>query len=51
MSQVRDGWSTTGTGGADQGTVRRANLSLVLRSLREGGNDSTDNDSLQEVAA
>ena len=37
MSQVRDGWSTTGTGGADQGTVRRANLSLVLRSLREGG--------------
>src|SRR6478735_7204148 len=37
MSQVRDGWSTTSTGGADQGTVRRANLSLVLRSLREGG--------------
>lgn len=37
MSQVRDGWSTTATGGADQGTVRRANLSLVLRSLREGG--------------
>ena len=37
MSQVRDGWSATGTGGADQGTVRRANLSLVLRSLREGG--------------
>ena len=37
MSQVRDGWSTAGSGGADQGTVRRANLSLVLRSLREGG--------------
>ena len=37
MSQVRDGWSATSSGGADQGTVRRANLSLVLRSLREGG--------------
>lgn len=37
MTQVRDGWSATSTGGADQGTVRRANLSLVLRSLREGG--------------
>lgn len=37
MSQVRDGWSTTSSGGADQGTVRRANLSLVLRSLREDG--------------
>ena len=37
MSQVRDGWSTTSTGGADQGTVRRTNLALVLRSLRDGG--------------
>ena len=38
MSQVRDGWSTTSsTGGSDQGTVRRANLSLLLRSLREDG--------------
>lgn len=37
MSQVRDGWSSTGNGGADQGTVRRANLSLLLRSLREDG--------------
>lgn len=37
MSQVRDGWPTTGNGGADQGTVRRANLSLLLRSLREDG--------------
>ncbi|MBC2933312.1 ROK family transcriptional regulator [Nocardioides sp. zg-1228] len=40
MSQVRDGWSSTGSGGADQGTVRRANLSLVLRSLREDGGRS-----------
>lgn len=37
MSQGRDGWSATTTGGADQGTVRRANLSLLLRSLREDG--------------
>ena len=37
MSQVRDGWSTTGTGGADQATLRRANLSLVLRALRDAG--------------
>lgn len=40
MSQVRDGWSVTGSGGADQGTVRRANLSLLLRSLREDGGRS-----------
>ncbi|GAA1922001.1 ROK family transcriptional regulator [Nocardioides hwasunensis] len=40
MSQVRDGWSTTSTGGSDQGTVRRANLSLLLRSLREHGGRS-----------
>ncbi|WP_210438284.1 ROK family protein [Nocardioides xinjiangensis] len=37
MSQLRDGWSSTSNGGADQGTVRRANLSLLLRSLREDG--------------
>ena len=37
MPQARDGWSPTSAGGADQGTVRRANLSLVLRSLREDG--------------
>jgi predicted NBD/HSP70 family sugar kinase len=40
MSQVRDGWSATSSGGADQGTVRRANLSLVLRSLRVDGGRS-----------
>ena len=37
MSQVREGWSSTGSGGADQGTVRRANLALLLRSLRDAG--------------
>lgn len=35
--QVRDSWQAAGSGGADQGTVRRANLSLLLRSLRDGG--------------
>jgi predicted NBD/HSP70 family sugar kinase len=40
MSQVREGRSATGSGGADQGTVRRANLSLLLRSLREDGGRS-----------
>ena len=37
MSQVREGRSTAGSGGADQGTVRRANLALLLRSLRDAG--------------
>ena len=35
--QVRDSWQAAGSGGADQGTVRRANLTLLLRSLRDGG--------------
>ena len=37
MSQAREGWQTAGSGGADQGTVRRANLAFVLRSLRDSG--------------
>ena len=35
--QVRSGWPSASTGGADQGTVRRTNLSLLLRSLRDDG--------------
>jgi predicted NBD/HSP70 family sugar kinase len=37
MTQAREGWQAAGSGGADQGTVRRANLALVLGSLRESG--------------
>jgi predicted NBD/HSP70 family sugar kinase len=37
MTRVRDNWQAAGSGGADQGTVRRANLTLVLRSLRDSG--------------
>ena len=37
MSQPREGWHAAGSGGSDQGTVRRANLALVLRSLRDSG--------------
>lgn len=37
MTQARDSWHAAGSGGADQGTVRRANLTLLLRSLRDGG--------------
>lgn len=37
MAQAREGWQVAGSGGADQGTVRRANLALVLGSLREAG--------------
>jgi predicted NBD/HSP70 family sugar kinase len=37
MSQAREGWQATGSSGSGQGTVRRANLSLVLRSLRDSG--------------
>ena len=37
MSQPREGWHSAGSGGSDQGTVRRANLALVLRSLRDSG--------------
>jgi predicted NBD/HSP70 family sugar kinase len=35
MSQRREGWQSAG--GADQRTLRRANLALVLRGLRDGG--------------
>src|SRR3954447_20235657 len=37
MSQSGGGWQAAGSGGSDQGTVRRANLALVLRSLRDAG--------------
>lgn len=44
MSHWRDGRQATagsgsppGSGGSDQGTVRRANLALLLRSLRDSG--------------
>ncbi|GAA2130074.1 ROK family protein [Nocardioides bigeumensis] len=37
MSQARESWQSAGSGGADQGTVRRNNLSLLLRSLRDAG--------------
>ena len=37
MSQAREGGLGAGSGGSDQGTVRRANLALVLRSLRDSG--------------
>jgi predicted NBD/HSP70 family sugar kinase len=37
MSQAREGWYTASSSGSDQGTVRRANLALVLRSLRDTG--------------
>jgi predicted NBD/HSP70 family sugar kinase len=37
MSQAREGWQTASSSGSDQGTVRRANLALVLRSLRDSG--------------
>lgn len=37
MSQAREGGLGPGSGGSDQGTVRRANLALVLRSLRDSG--------------
>jgi predicted NBD/HSP70 family sugar kinase len=40
MTRVRDNWQAAGSGGADQGTVRRANLTLVLRSLRDSGSRS-----------
>ena len=39
MSQAQ-GWQSAGQGGSDQGTVRRANLALVLRSLRDSGSRS-----------
>ena len=39
MSQAQ-GWQSAGQGGSDQGTVRRANLALVLRSLRDNGSRS-----------
>ena len=35
MSQAREGWQGAGSGGSDQGTVRRSNLALLLRSLRD----------------
>jgi predicted NBD/HSP70 family sugar kinase len=37
MSQAREGWHSASSSGSDQGTVRRANLALVLRSLRDSG--------------
>jgi predicted NBD/HSP70 family sugar kinase len=37
MPQRREGREGTGTGGADQRTLRRANLALVLRGVRDGG--------------
>jgi predicted NBD/HSP70 family sugar kinase len=37
MSQAREGWYAASSSGSDQGTVRRANLALVLRSLRDRG--------------
>jgi predicted NBD/HSP70 family sugar kinase len=37
MSQAREGWHTASSSGSDQGTVRRANLALLLRSLRDSG--------------
>ncbi len=40
MSQPREGWHAATSGGSDQGTVRRANLALVLRSLRDDGKRS-----------
>jgi predicted NBD/HSP70 family sugar kinase len=40
MSQAREGWYAASSSGSDQGTVRRANLALVLRSLRDSGSRS-----------
>ncbi|QBR93670.1 ROK family transcriptional regulator [Nocardioides euryhalodurans] len=37
MAQARDGWQGAGSGGADQRTLRRANLALVMHGLRDGG--------------
>jgi predicted NBD/HSP70 family sugar kinase len=37
MAQARESWHVAGSGGSDQGTVRRANLALVLGSLRLAG--------------
>jgi predicted NBD/HSP70 family sugar kinase len=37
MSQARESGPGVGSGGSDQSTVRRANLALVLRSLRDSG--------------
>ncbi len=37
MPQAREGWQGAGSGGTDQRMLRRANLALVMRGLRETG--------------